>query len=82
MEEIKLITLAVNELIEDLTNNKIYRLLWIDETSSIAYVIDVESSKALPRLIKIKELSQGLLEGIYVKLGTQKGNQQRISNDY
>ncbi|WP_223555942.1 Mu transposase C-terminal domain-containing protein [Lysinibacillus sphaericus] len=75
-----MITLAVNELIEDLTNNKIYRLLWMDETSTISYVIDVESSKALPRLMKIKELSQGLLEGIYVKLETQNGNQQR-NND-
>ncbi|MFT9820812.1 Mu transposase C-terminal domain-containing protein [Lysinibacillus sp. NPDC056185] len=75
-----MITLAVNELIEDLTNNKIYRLLWMDETSTISYVIDVESSKALPRLMKIKELSQGLLEGIYVKLETQNGNQQRIND--
>lgn len=63
----KLITLAVNELIEDILNKKIYRLLWIDEGNMISYVIDIESPKALPILMKIKELSQGLLEGVYVK---------------
>lgn len=77
----KLITLVVNELIEDLTNNKIYRLLWIDETNITSYIIDIESSNALPMLMNIKELSQGLLEGIYVKLEMKSGNQQRISSE-
>jgi len=76
-----LITLAVNELIEDLTNNKIYRLLWIDETNTTSYVIDIESSKALPMLIKINELGQGLLEGIYVKLETPNGKHQIVKDD-
>ncbi|EKU44047.1 Mu transposase C-terminal domain-containing protein [Lysinibacillus capsici] len=76
-----MITLAVNELIEDLTNNKIYRLLWIDETNTTSFVIDVESSKALPMLLKIRDLTQGVLEGIYVKVETQNGNQQRISRE-
>lgn len=76
-----MITLAVNELIEDLTNNKIYRLLWIDETNTTSYVIDIESSKALPMLIKINELGQGLLEGIYVKLETPNGKHQIVKDD-
>ena len=76
-----MITLAVNELIEDITNNKIYRLLWIDETNTISYVIDIESSKALPMLLKINELAQGLLEGIYVKLEIKNGNHQIVRDD-
>ncbi len=76
-----MITLAVNELIEDLTNNKIYRLLWIDETNTASYVIDIESSKALPMLMKINNLIQGLLEGIYVKLETPNGNHQIVKDD-
>lgn len=37
--ENNLITLAVNELIKDVVNEKIYRLLWIDEVYDFSYVI-------------------------------------------
>lgn len=79
MEGIKLITLAVNELLEDMTNNKIYRLLWIDESNTNSYVIDVASHKAFPELMKIKEISKGLFEGRYAKL--ENDTQQRMSSD-
>lgn len=79
MEGIKLITLAVNELIEDMTNNKTYRLLWIDESNTNSYVIDIASQKAFPELMKIKEISKGLFEGRYAKL--ENDIQQRMSSD-
>ncbi|MEK4086062.1 Mu transposase C-terminal domain-containing protein [Psychrobacillus sp. FSL K6-1415] len=63
-----MITLAVNELISDITSDKVYRLLWIDDGNFITYVIDIEEAKALPFLLRIKDISQGLLEGTYVKL--------------
>lgn len=76
-----MITLAVNELIEDKIKKNIFRLLWIDETNTISYVIDIESAKALPELMKVEELFQGLLEGVYVKLEKQNVNQVSFINE-
>ncbi|KOY80207.1 hypothetical protein ADM90_20325 [Lysinibacillus macroides] len=48
-----MITISVNELIKDLTCNKVYRLLWIDESNIVTYAIDIEDSNALPFLLKV-----------------------------
>ncbi|KRG13975.1 DNA-binding protein [Virgibacillus soli] len=74
-----MITLAVNELIQDITCTKTYRLLWIDEGNVIAYLIDLDDEKALPFSITVIEISQGLIEGIYVKSDSFSVNS---SNDY
>ncbi|AXQ50902.1 Mu transposase C-terminal domain-containing protein [Lysinibacillus fusiformis] len=63
-----MITISVNELIKDLASNKVYRLLWIDESNIITYVIDIEDSNALPFLLKVKDIHQGFLENLYSKL--------------
>lgn len=74
--ENKLITLAVNELIKDLVNEKIYRLLWIDEVNVISYVIDIEDSKGVPRMFRIKEIYEGIVQGLYIKLESPNIEQQ------
>lgn len=63
-----LITLSVNELIEDLTCNKIYRLLWIDESNIYTYLIDIEDKKALPFILKVTDINHCFIENTFVKL--------------
>ena len=67
LRRIKLISLAVNELIKDVETEKIYRLLWIDEGNIVTYVIDIDDEKALPFSLSIKEISQGLIDDMYIK---------------
>ncbi|MGE7694966.1 Mu transposase C-terminal domain-containing protein [Lysinibacillus sp. NPDC094177] len=69
-----MITISVNELIKDLTCNKVYRLLWIDESNFITYVIDTEDSKALPFLLKVKDIQHGFIENLYTKLESDNSN--------
>lgn len=63
-----MITISVNELIKDLACNKVYRLLWIDESNLVTYVIDIDDSKALPFLLKVKDIQQGFIDNLYTKL--------------
>lgn len=67
-----MITLAVNELIEDIVSEIVYRILWIDEGNMIAYVIEIKCEKALPILFKIKDISQGIIDNTYIKVSNDK----------
>lgn len=67
-----MITLAVNELIEDIVSEIVYRILWIDEGNMIAYVIEINCEKALPILFKIKDISQGIIDNTYIKVSNDK----------
>lgn len=76
-----MITLAVNELIHDVESKKTYRLLWIDEGNIIAYLIDIESEKALPFDINIKEIIHGLNEATFIKLENVNSNLAIVNMD-
>jgi hypothetical protein len=58
---------SVNELLTESETNKIYRLLWIDESNIIAYLIDVDDKKALPFKCKISELKDKLINDGLIK---------------
>lgn len=55
-----MIVLSVNELIVDLAIEKTYRILWIDPSYTLTYVIDVNYSNALPFILQIKAIEQKL----------------------
>lgn len=67
-----LIILAVNELIKNVESDKTFRLLWIDENNFLSYAIDIEDKKALPFVLDVKEISQGLIDNTYIKLDYDK----------
>ncbi|MFG3613496.1 Mu transposase C-terminal domain-containing protein [Rummeliibacillus stabekisii] len=73
-----MITLAVNELIKDLVNEKIYRLLWIDEVYDFSYVIDIEDSKGVPKMFKMKEIYEGIVLGTFIKLESPNTEKQLL----
>lgn len=81
LRRVKLITLAVNELIQDVETKITFRLLWIDEGNIIAYLIDIKSEKAIPFNMSIKEIIQGLNEGTYIKLEGVNSNLAFINID-
>jgi len=53
-----MIVLSVIELIVDVDINKTYRVLWIDSSYVIAYVIDINASTALPFIMTTKEIEK------------------------
>lgn len=57
----------VNELLEDKNDRCFYRVLWIDPGNIIAYIIDVESPKALPAIRRVSELIEGIINGEILK---------------
>ncbi|MET3698388.1 Mu transposase-like protein [Bacillus oleivorans] len=58
--------LSVNELIVDLDAEKTYRILWIDSGYVIAYIIDINLEKAVPFIIKIKDVQEKIKNGEYI----------------
>ncbi|MEK4387754.1 hypothetical protein MKZ25_18620 [Solibacillus sp. FSL W7-1464] len=75
-----MIPLAVNDLVKNITNEQVYRILWIDESNLITYIIDIDSPKALPKLKKIDELSKEIIDGEIIKL-EQNVSQKRLFNE-
>jgi hypothetical protein len=62
----------VNDLLRridlnDEVDGKIYRLLWINTNNTKCFIIDIENQKALPELIEMEQLVEGLEQGSYVK---------------
>lgn len=61
--------IAVNELIRFISDEKhVERVLWIDEGSIIAFVIDVYIDTALPKIRKLSDIREGLEDGSIIKL--------------
>ncbi|MFL0584851.1 Mu transposase C-terminal domain-containing protein [Solibacillus silvestris] len=75
-----MIPLAVNDLVKNITNEQVYRILWIDESNLITYIIDIDSPKALPKLKKIDELSKEIIDGEIIKLEPNV-SQKRLFNE-
>ncbi|MED3613634.1 Mu transposase C-terminal domain-containing protein [Bacillus wiedmannii] len=67
-----LITLSVNETFKSIDNSKVYRILWIDESNVITYLIDVCDEKAMPFVDTLKSLHEGFRNGQYVKVSTHE----------
>jgi len=60
-----MVHLSVNEVLMDVDSEKMYRILWLDENYVIAYVIDVLDKKALPFIMKIKDIEEKIKSGDY-----------------
>jgi hypothetical protein len=59
---------SVNELIENMETNQLFRVLWIDERNIIAYLIDVADQKAFPFVKKIQELNDDIIQDHLIKV--------------
>lgn len=69
---ITVITLSVNETFKANDDEKIYRVLWIDEDNIIAYLIDIFDEKALPFADTIKNISMSFVSEQYKKVETHE----------
>ncbi|KMY33992.1 DNA-binding protein [Lysinibacillus xylanilyticus] len=58
----------VNEILNEVQDNKYYRILWIDEGNKIAYIIDLNDDKALPIKRRISEMKEDILTGTIKKM--------------
>lgn len=58
----------INEILQDVTNDKISRILWIDDNNTIAYIIDLNDDKALPVKRMILEIREEIVTGSLIKL--------------
>lgn len=57
----------INEILNEVQDNKSYRILWIDEGNKIAYIIDLNDEKALPIKRLISEMKEDVLTGNIMK---------------
>lgn len=53
----------INEILQDVTNNKLSRILWRDDNNTIAYIIDLNGDKALPVKRMILEIREAIITG-------------------
>ncbi|BCD02759.1 hypothetical protein BC30048_p1268 (plasmid) [Bacillus cereus] len=67
-----MITLSVNEIFKSIDDSKIYRLLWIDESNVITYLIDVYDEKAMPFVDTLKSLQESFSNGQYMKVSNDE----------
>lgn len=58
----------INEILQDVTDNRLYRILWIDEENKISYIIDLNDDKALPVKRIISEMREDIVTGNVIKL--------------
>jgi hypothetical protein len=74
--------LFINDIINwnsDSNNSLRERILWIDEGYVIAFVLDIDSQKGLPKPRKVSEIVEAISEGIACKLDIDPW--ARISDD-
>ncbi|MFJ8530926.1 hypothetical protein [Bacillus sp. NPDC094106] len=67
-----MITLSVNETVKSVDDSKVYRLLWIDESNVITYLIDVYDEQAMPFVDTLRSLYEGFVSGQYIKVSTHE----------
>jgi Mu transposase, C-terminal/Integrase core domain len=53
----------INEILQDVSDEKLFRILWIDDGNVITYIIELNNEKALPYKTTIKNLSEEILTG-------------------
>lgn len=58
----------VNEILKDVIDHRIYRILWIDDDNTIAFIIDLNNDKALPVKRIISEMREDIITGNIIKL--------------
>ena len=61
--------LFVNNLVEWLSDNKdkrIDRILWISESYEIAFLIDINEEKSLPRQVFINEIEDAIKSSVAI----------------
>ncbi|WP_197260847.1 hypothetical protein [Brevibacillus laterosporus] len=58
----------VNEILQDVSDEKLFRILWIDDGNIITYIIELNNEKALPYKTTIKSLSEEILIGSLKKI--------------
>ncbi|MFA9458818.1 Mu transposase C-terminal domain-containing protein [Halalkalibacter sp. AB-rgal2] len=58
----------VNELLRDSQTDKQFRILWVDEGNIIAYLIDIEDTKALPFKRTISEIKDEVIQELLIKI--------------
>jgi hypothetical protein len=60
--------ISVNELLKDETNGTLFRVLWIDQDSIIAFVIDVNEQNAFPVARKVHQVLDDIVTGDLIKV--------------
>lgn len=58
----------INEILQDVTDNRQFRILWIDDENKISYIIDLNDDKALPVKRMISEMKEDIITGNVIKL--------------
>ena len=58
----------INEILNEVLDNKSYRILWIDEGNKIAYIIDLNDEKALPIKRLISQMKDDVVTGNIIKI--------------
>jgi len=57
-----------NEILQDVIENRLYRILWIDGENKISYIIDLNDDNALSVKRIISEMREDILTGNVIKL--------------
>lgn len=58
----------INEILQDVTQNKLFRILWIDDDNTITFIIELNNEKAFPIKQMISEMKEGIVMGNLIKL--------------
>lgn len=58
----------INEILQDVIQNKLFRILWIDDDNTIAFIIELNNEKALPIKQMISEMREEIVMGNLIKL--------------
>ncbi|HDR7257778.1 TPA: DDE-type integrase/transposase/recombinase [Bacillus paranthracis] len=57
----------VNEIVQEKTTDKQYRVLWIDPDNIILYMLELNNDKAFPEKKVISELTEAIILGEWIK---------------
>lgn len=60
--------ISINELLQDQTDERTYRVLWVDPDAIITYLIDIEDHNAWPVLRRVREIVDEMVTEELVKI--------------
>lgn len=58
----------VNEILEEVSSQKVYRVLWTDQNNMICYLIDINDTKALPFRLSVNDITDSIAQDAFRKL--------------
>ncbi|MFK9095166.1 Mu transposase C-terminal domain-containing protein [Bacillus salipaludis] len=71
----------VNEIVQDKSTEKSYRVLWIDPDNIILYTLDLNNDKAFPEKTLVSELTEAIVIGDWIKIKNDSYI-PRVSQEY